>query len=1331
VPTALENYQKGIKRDVSEFKHLKEDKFWLTFRRQLLLTALTQGVGRIFDLDFDPTTLTGTDATLYTEQNTFCYKVLCTIVQTSTGRTYIRKHAEDHDANAVFRDLTAYYTTSRVADTAITTLRNSVNDFKFDSSWTNGAVAFLNKWKTMVMDLDEVQEKPSEPDEKKRWITTALKPNTEMTQAMDNYDTIARQVSPLLLATSKGTVNTSGRGMDEVTFTALMCHIETAAITYDESHKSARRVNRVAKQANSSKKSTNPTKNNSSTTTVGFLPPDIWNKMTADERSEFLKNKRKTNHQQRSRATTAARKTEIKQAIQEYIATESASMTHVLPDSVPVIVPTREINTTMVGTTQPSQGSVPSAGVTLKSLLMAKATVAQTPQTTVATTVGPDGHRYIRIDMAQRTYNIVRTTTAPAGAMLDRGANGGLGGSDMRVLESVTGVYADVQGVGDASVTDLPIVLGASLVENTNRGPIIGLFPQYAYYGKGRTIHSAVQMEAFGLDVDEKPRKARHPGLQRIVTPDGYVIPLSIRNGLPYMDMRYPSEEDMKNYPHVYFTEDSDWNPTQLDDEYIDDPDGFDRGAYQSDIEGDELTFASDVNDFGEILDSTHYDLDVLLSQVKQSRVVMEQLIAKHVPKFEQLRPNFGWISAERIKATLAATTQFGRTVVRFPFRMHFKTRFPAANVDRLNDAVATDTFFSNTPAVNDGIPGHGGVTMAQIFCARNSQLGLAVPMRSEKDMPQTIHEWIRTYGAPNMLISDNAKVEIGKTVQDILRYYVIKDHQSEPNFQHQNYAERRIQELKRMLNTILDRTGAPADMWLLCLLYITYLMNRLSVDSLGGKSPIEAAFNQVPDVSPLLAFWWYQPVYYQAHDVKFPSDSKEKLGRWVGVAENKGDLMTFWVMDELTRHVVARSNVRPVTVDDPNNRLASVGGEVGTMVSHKPIVMATGDLCENPPDAKLPQFTPEELLGISFLHKPEPDGETLRARVVRKIEERDAKAERSIVKFLITIGDNDYDEIIAYNDLCDIVEAQIEREAILDQDLPAGDQPMVENVFKFRAIIGHDGPLTPRSPKWNGSMWNLLVHWEDDTQTWEPLTLIAKDDPVSVANYGKANDLLNETGWKRMKNLARREKKLQRMLKQAKIAPGRRIPKYKFGVQIPSGYSEVEALDKINGNTMWKDACQKEIDLLQEYKCFKDAGKHTPTPNGYQRIKLIWVFDVKQDLRRRARLVAGGHMTEPIKESSYSGVVSLRSFRICIFLGELNGLKISSADISSAYLEAYTQEKVVFTAGEEFGELAGHTLMIVKALYGLRSSGKRFNERISDTLRDIGFWPSFADSEA
>ena len=54
--------------------------------------------------------------------------------------------------------------------------------------------------------------------------------------------------------------------------------------------------------------------------------------------------------------------------------------------------------------------------------------------------------------------------------------------------------------------------------------------------------------------------------------------------------------------------------------------------------------------------------------------------------------------------------------------------------------------------------------------------------------------------------------------------------------------------------------------------------------------------------------------------------------------------------------------------------------------------------------------------------------------------------------------------------------------------------------------------------------------------------------------------------------------------------------------------------------------------------------------------------------------------------------------------------------DIGNAYLEAYTKEKVYCIAGPEFGDLAGHTLVIVKALYGLRTSGARYHERFADT---------------
>ena len=63
------------------------------------------------------------------------------------------------------------------------------------------------------------------------------------------------------------------------------------------------------------------------------------------------------------------------------------------------------------------------------------------------------------------------------------------------------------------------------------------------------------------------------------------------------------------------------------------------------------------------------------------------------------------------------------------------------------------------------------------------------------------------------------------------------------------------------------------------------------------------------------------------------------------------------------------------------------------------------------------------------------------------------------------------------------------------------------------------------------------------------------------------------------------------------------------------------------------------------------------------------------------------------------------------LFLSELNNMPAWATDIGNAYLEAYTTEKLVIRAGPEFGDQAGHLLIINKALYGLRTSGQRFNE--------------------
>ena len=50
------------------------------------------------------------------------------------------------------------------------------------------------------------------------------------------------------------------------------------------------------------------------------------------------------------------------------------------------------------------------------------------------------------------------------------------------------------------------------------------------------------------------------------------------------------------------------------------------------------------------------------------------------------------------------------------------------------------------------------------------------------------------------------------------------------------------------------------------------------------------------------------------------------------------------------------------------------------------------------------------------------------------------------------------------------------------------------------------------------------------------------------------------------------------------------------------------------------------------------------------------------------------------------------------VFIAELNGMETWATDIASAYLEAYTSEKVCIIAGPEFGNLKGHLLIIQRA---------------------------------
>ena len=127
----------------------------------------------------------------------------------------------------------------------------------------------------------------------------------------------------------------------------------------------------------------------------------------------------------------------------------------------------------------------------------------------------------------------------------------------------------------------------------------------------------------------------------------------------------------------------------------------------------------------------------------------------------------------------------------------------------------------------------------------------------------------------------------------------------------------------------------------------------------------------------------------------------------------------------------------------------------------------------------------------------------------------------------------------------------------------------------------------------------------------------------------------------------------------------------YKYGFEVPRNHKDAMQLDSINKNSKWRDAEATELSQLDEYNTFIDKGHSSPIPKGYKKIQVHFVYDVKHDGRHKARCVTGGHLTDVPIESVYSGVVSLRGFKMVLFLAELNGLETYATDIGNAYLEA------------------------------------------------------------
>ena len=255
---------------------------------------------------------------------------------------------------------------------------------------------------------------------------------------------------------------------------------------------------------------------------------------------------------------------------------------------------------------------------------------------------------------------------------------------------------------------------------------------------------------------------------------------------------------------------------------------------------------------------------------------------------------------------------------------------------------------------------------------------------------------------------------------------------------------------------------------------------------------------------------------------------------------------------------------------------------------------------------------------------------------------------------------------------------------------------------------------------------WELCVCWKDGSTTWVKLKELKNSFPIELAQYAVSNKIASMPAFAWWVPFVLKKK--DRIISKLKSKYWSRT--HKYGIKIPKTVEEAYAIDEENGNDFWRRAIVEEMSKVRvAFELYEDDPSKLI---GYQQIKMHMVFDVKlgENFRRKARLVADGHLTNPPSSVTYSSVVSRDSVRLCLLAAALNNLDVMCADIENAYLSAPPRENCWTIAGKEFGNEEGKAFIIVRALYGLKSSGAAFRSHLAQCLDEVGFRPSIADAD-
>ena len=277
-------------------------------------------------------------------------------------------------------------------------------------------------------------------------------------------------------------------------------------------------------------------------------------------------------------------------------------------------------------------------------------------------TPGDTPQQFINSVHTHLFYHVAQAKQAQHGSLVDRGANGGLGGSDVRIL-SKSSRKCTVTGIDQHQTNGLEIVQCAAVVD-TIHDYVSLIMNEYAYYGKGQTMNSSGQIEWHKNLVNDKSVKVG--GTQCITTLDGCAFPLKCTGGLTYLSiLERHTDEQLVKYSSVHLTSIHEWDTSVLDYSHHEgdgvavwacDPQHIDLLDPNFDTHG--LYTKRAINTLSSLAE-VQQTSSMTLPSPKSTTLANKHHVKSETLDYDKYRPYFGWVNTDTIRDTFKNTTQW------------------------------------------------------------------------------------------------------------------------------------------------------------------------------------------------------------------------------------------------------------------------------------------------------------------------------------------------------------------------------------------------------------------------------------------------------------------------------------------------------------------------------------------------------------------------------------------------------------------------------------------------------------------------------------------------